>query len=122
MKKNSINLVLMFFANIKKSEVELFREICSKHKLKNLYAFGSAIDPTKFSAVTSDIDLLVEMNTLDPLEKGELLLSFWDSVESFFKRKVDLITLNSLKNPFFKKAVDQTKILIYDGEKQEIFI
>lgn len=65
---------------------------------------------------------MVEVDTNDPLEKGELLLNFWDAIELFFKRKVDLITENSLKNPFFKKAVQQTKVLIYDGQKQEIFI
>lgn len=84
-----------------------------------MYAFGSAITD-HFDETTSDIDLLVELEENDPLEKGEKLLAIWDKLEDFFQKKVDLLTYSSVKNPVLRKNIDATKILIYDGKKQEV--
>ena len=62
--------------------------------------------------------MLVEMEDMDPLEKGEKLLSLWDKLEDFFQRKVDLLTRKSLKNPFLLENIDKTKILLYDNKKK----
>uniref|UniRef100_UPI004047F5AC nucleotidyltransferase family protein n=1 Tax=Roseivirga sp. TaxID=1964215 RepID=UPI004047F5AC len=98
-----------------------FLEICSKHKVKSLYAFGSSIQHS-FNKESSDIDLLIELSESDPLERGELLISIWDEFETFFNRRIDLLTQDSAKNPYLKKSIDQTKVLIYDGSSQEIVI
>jgi predicted nucleotidyltransferase len=82
-----------------------------------LYAFGSSTN-NNFNPVESDIDLLVEIEDADPIERGEKLMSFWDRLESFFNRKVDLLTESSLRNPFLRKSIDSTKVLIYDGSRQ----
>lgn len=96
-----------------------FTALCKQYKVKNLYAFGSATTED-FDENSSDIDLLIEIDESDPLEKGEILLAIWDKLEEFFQRKVDLLTQSSLKNPILKKNIDATKILIYDGKKQEV--
>jgi len=72
--------------------------------------------------MNSDIDLLVEIDDQDPLERGEKLLSLWDNFEQFFQRKVDLLTDNSIRNPYLRKSVDSTKILIYDRKGAQVFI
>lgn len=87
--------------------------------MKNLYAFGSAITD-QFDENSSDIDLLIEIEENDPLERGEKLLAIWDKLEEFFQRKVVLLTQSSLKNPILRKNIDATKILIYDGKRQEV--
>ncbi|MBK9149211.1 MAG: nucleotidyltransferase domain-containing protein [Flavobacteriales bacterium] len=90
-----------------------FISLCRAHKVKELYAFGSAVDgPFRDD---SDVDLLVEVQGGDPVETGERLWSFWDSMEVFFHRKVDLLTPSSLQNPVKKRAIDRSKQLIYDG-------
>lgn len=86
-----------------------------------LYAFGSSISE-KFDPKTSDIDLLVEIDSKDPVDRGEKLLSLWDLFEDFFKRKVDLLTESSIRNPFLRKNIDSTKVLIYDGSGQKVII
>ncbi|MDY0343858.1 MAG: hypothetical protein RBR28_09815 [Lentimicrobium sp.] len=53
-----------------------------------------------FDAEKSDIDLLVEIEATDLLEKGEKLISFWDNFEIFFHRKVDLLIESSIRNPY----------------------
>lgn len=87
--------------------------------MKKLYAFGSAIR-TEFNEELSDIDLLIEIEEPDPIEKGKKLLDIWDNLEKFFGRRVDLVTSSSLKNPILIKNIEATKILIYDGERQEV--
>ena len=98
-----------------------FSTLCQSHKVKSLYAFGSSIND-RFNFESSDIDLLVEIEDEDPIERGERLMSFWDRLESFFNRKVDLLTESSLRNPFLRKSIDSTKVLIYDGSRQKILI
>ena len=96
-----------------------FTSLCKLYNVKNLYAFGSSTTD-QFDENSSDIDLLIEIEENDPLERGEKLLAIWDKLEEFFQRKVDLLTQSSLKNPILKKNIDATKILIYDGERQEV--
>jgi len=98
-----------------------FIDVCKKHQVTTLYAFGSSISD-RFDPKSSDIDLVVKIDDDDPLDRGELLLSFWDTMEVFFNRKVDLLTENSIKNPFLKQSIDATKVLIYDGSRQKIII
>lgn len=101
-----------------KAHHDEFILLCKTHKVKELYAFGSSI--TNNYTPESDIDLVVEINETDPLNRGELLLSLWTEFEDFFNKKVDLLTINSIRNPYLKQSIDSTKKLIYDGSKEEI--
>lgn len=98
-----------------------FLTLCKTHNVKCLYAFGSSVTE-RFKEDSSDIDLLIEVQNQDPIERGEILMSIWDKFEHFFQRKVDLLTNSSIKNPILKQSIDSTKVLIYDGQKQEILI
>lgn len=98
-----------------------FALLCKTHNVKYLYAFGSSVSD-KFDAGTSDIDLLVEIDSKDPIDRGEKLLSLWDLFEGFFKRKVDLLTESSIRNPFLRKSIDSTKVLIYEGSGQKVLV
>lgn len=98
-----------------------FTTLCRLYNVKNLYAFGSATTD-QFNENTSDIDLLIEIDENDPLERGEKLLAIWDKLEEFFQRKVDLLTQTSVKNTVLRKNIDATKVLIYDGKKQEVSV
>lgn len=104
-----------------KQNPKLFKELCQMHKVHKLYAFGSAIT-NQFNEDSSDIDLLVDVDIPDPANRGETLLSLWDKLEAYFKRKVDLVTINSIQNPFLKSNIDSSKELIYDGEVEKVFI
>ncbi len=96
-----------------------FVHLCKKHDVKTLYAFGSSVNG-EFNEDTSDIDLLIELNTENPILRGENLISIWDKFEAFFQRKVDLLTISSIRNPILKKSIDSSKILIYDGKEHKI--
>lgn len=96
-----------------------FLSLCKSHDVKTLYAFGSSTTD-HFSEESSDIDLLVELDTKDPMKRGENLIDLWDKFERIFKRKVDLLTNSSIKNPILRKNIDASKILIYDGKEHKV--
>jgi predicted nucleotidyltransferase len=86
-----------------------------------LYFFGSALT-SRFNE-SSDIDVLVEIkSSLSPEDRGERLLYLWDGLEALFNRKIDLLTENSLRNPYLKKEIEQNKKLIYDGQSKQVFV
>jgi predicted nucleotidyltransferase len=96
-----------------------FIALCKGHDVKLLYAFGSATNST-FKDETSDIDLLVELETVDPIKRGENLMDLWEKFEVFFQRKVDLLTHSSIRNPILRKNIDSSKVLIYEGKEQKV--
>ncbi len=104
-----------------KDKYDEFINLCHSHSVITIYAFGSSItehfDPTK-----SDIDLIVKLDIDDPLDRGEAFLSLWNKIEDLFKRKVDLITDGSIRNPYLKANIDRTKKLIYVREGKKVFV
>ena len=69
-----------------KARSKRFSALCKRHKVKKLYVFGSSITKD-FQDAFSDIDLLVEIDEPDPVERGDLLLELWDELEIFFSAK-----------------------------------
>jgi predicted nucleotidyltransferase len=98
-----------------------FVDLCRSHRVEKIYAFGSSIT-NQFDPQTSDIDIVVKIGIDDPADRGEALLSFWDKLEALFNRKVDLLTENSIRNPYLKSNIDRTKKLIYDREGEKVFV
>jgi predicted nucleotidyltransferase len=96
-----------------------FISICKGHDVRELYAFGSSTNEY-FKEDSSDIDLLVELKTQDPIKRGENLMDLWEKFENFFHRRVDLLTSSSIKNPILRNSIDSSKILIYDGQEQKV--
>lgn len=90
-----------------------FNRLCQAHRVHRLFAFGSSTR-SDFDVQNSDIDLLVQLDEEDPLERGDLLMALWDKMESFFDRKVDLLTDDSIRNVVLKNVVNRDKKLIYD--------
>lgn len=98
-----------------------FVDICRSHRVDKIYAFGSAINGN-FDPKTSDIDVVVKVDIDNPADRGEALLSLWDKFEALFQRKVDLLTEDSIRNPYLKSNIDRTKKLIYDREGEKVFV
>ncbi len=91
--------------------IEKIRLLCASRKVRSLSVFGSVC--TERFSQTSDIDLLI---AFQPMEFGDYADNFFclaDEFEQLFHRKVDLVTENSLANPFFIEAVNRTKVKIY---------
>jgi predicted nucleotidyltransferase len=95
--------------------------LCEKYGVEKLYAFGSVVTD-RFNPETSDIDLIVELESMPPLQAGGNLIKLWSALEDLFARKVDLISnYAAIKNPYLKKSLEATKQLIYERQSEEIF-
>lgn len=87
-------------------------ELLKVHKITNAYVFGSVLTE-RFNS-SSDVDFLVNIQEdLDPVDAGEHLWDLTSELEDLLKRKVDLLTERSLKNPYFIKEINETKFPIY---------
>jgi len=92
---------------------EQLANIFRKHKVERAYIFGSALGENFRDE--SDLDFLIKFkdDIKDPLEKGELWWNLHDTLRNLFNREIDLVTENSLKNPYFIEELENTKSLIY---------
>ena len=87
--------------------------LCEKHKVMQLYVFGSILTG-KFNK-NSDIDFTVvfDKDALPLSIYGENYFHFKFALEDLLKRDVDLVEYNAIKNPYFKEELDETKQIIY---------
>jgi len=87
------------------------QRLCENYKVKSLYSFGS-INTTKFNE-QSDVDLMVDFETTDPIEYTENYFNLKFELERILNRSVDLLEHKAIKNQFLRENIDKSKILIY---------
>lgn len=92
-------------------KISSIRNLCINHGVDKLYLFGSILR-TNFTD-KSDIDFLVRFKNIELLKYADNYFDFKFSLEELFNRPVDLLEEQSLKNPYFLEALNETKQLIY---------
>jgi predicted nucleotidyltransferase len=93
--------------------------LCRKHRVRRLEVFGSAADGT-FDPARSDVDLLVDFL---PLGRGEYFDEYFDlleSLERLFNRRVDLVDVECLRNPYFVQGVNETREVVYEARPEKV--
>ena len=98
----------MRIEDIKKAAVPACREF----NVKRLDAFGSAARGA--STAFSDVDLLVEFREPESRPAGRFF-GLLHQLEDSLGCNVDLLTLGSLRNPYFRTRVLKERIPIYEG-------
>lgn len=93
------------------SHIDQIKDACASNKVRTLFAFGSVTND-KFEA-DSDVDLVVDIDETDPLCYTDNYFSLKEKLEKIFNRHIDLLEQKAIKNPFLKKEIDNTKVLIY---------
>lgn len=96
---------------ILQNNLEKIEVACKTHYVKTLFAFGSVCSD-KFTE-SSDIDLLVSFHPMDYGEYADNYFDMAEKMEEVFQRSVDLVTENSLSNPYFIKSVNESKVQLY---------
>lgn len=86
-------------------------QLCITHKVKQLYAFGSVLTD-KFNN-TSDIDFIVDFESIDLAEYADNYYDLKFSLENILQKPVDLLEDRAIKNPYFRQVVDKQRQLIY---------
>jgi predicted nucleotidyltransferase len=50
---------------------------------------------------------------VDLYDYADNYFDFKYSLEDLFKKEIDLVESKAITNPYFKKTIDQTKLLVY---------
>ena len=87
------------------------RILCQKNKVKNLYVFGSVL--TDRFTDKSDIDLIVDIDTNDPLNYADNYFNLKFALEDLLSRQIELLENKALKNPYLRENIDNSKTLLY---------
>lgn len=87
------------------------KKLCETYDVRTLYLFGSA-SSDKFNN-SSDIDILVSFKDISIEKYTDNYFELHYKLEELFERKIDLITENSLSNPYFIESIEETKQLLY---------
>ena len=91
------------------------RALCEKYRVKRLTLFGSAVKGT-FDPVSSDVDFVVEfLPEHDPIRAGRTYLNLWRDLESLFNRRVDLVEISTIRNPYFAESVRRDQRVFYEA-------
>jgi len=89
-------------------------QLCLQNKVKSLYAFGSVLT-NRFNK-DSDIDLIVDIDSSNPLEYADYYFNLKFALQDLFNRPVDLLEDKAVRNDYLRKEIENTKQLIYAGE------
>jgi predicted nucleotidyltransferase len=92
---------------------DAIRAICQQYGVRRLDLFGSATTGA-FDPATSDLDFVATFaNTRSP-GYADRYLGFAEALQALFGRSVDIITERSIRNPYFRQAVEASRQPIYD--------
>jgi predicted nucleotidyltransferase len=95
---------------VKRTEIE---SLCHRTNVVSLDLFGSAVS-REFRPEASDLDFVV---TFAEFPQGGIFDAYMDlaeGLEALLGRNVDLVTERSIRNPYFRKAVEASCVRIYD--------
>jgi predicted nucleotidyltransferase len=97
-----------------KDKLEVVKNSCAQYGIKRLSIFGSVVGE-KFNE-GSDIDFLLAFDERLSIEEyTNNYFLFHDFLKGLFKREIDLVTENSLSNPYFIQSINQSKQIVYEA-------
>ncbi len=96
---------------VKKSH-QAIETLCRKYRVRRLELFGSAA-AGDFDEQTSDLDFLVEFLPLEQGQHADMYFGLLLDLQDLFNRHVDLVMPGAIKNPYFLKAVNQNREVLY---------
>ena len=100
--------------NLIEKNIDTLIGLCKRHKVKELYIFGSILT-SRFND-NSDVDFLVQFDNVDILEYADNYFDFKEKLEKLLDRDIDLLENQAIRNPIFRKVLDRDKKLVYDRE------
>lgn len=86
--------------------------LCRRYRVHHLDLFGSAVGAS-FDVDRSDIDVLVEFIDHPEVDRFDCYFGLKEGLEQLFGRAVDVVSISSLRNPYFRARVMQTKEELY---------
>ena len=88
-------------------------KLCLENKVKYLYVFGSVLSDNFNDK--SDIDLVVDINSNDPLDYANYYFNLKFSLQDLLKRNIDLLENKAIRNQYIRENIDRSKTIIYEA-------
>lgn len=85
---------------------------CAGSTESSVDVFGSAVRGD-FDERSSDIDLLVEFEDLSFGDRADAYLGFLTEVEALLQRRVDLVEVRAVRNPYLREGIEASRQLVY---------
>ncbi len=98
-------------AEVTERRAEL-HDLCRRFGVRRLDLFGSAARGD-FDPACSDLDFLVEFEPKEPGGYADAYFGLKESLERLFGRSVDLVSPASIRNPWFRESVEETRSVLY---------
>jgi len=86
--------------------------LCRQYHVRSLALFGSGAGED-FDPERSDLDFLVEFEPLAPGTQADTYFGLRESLERLLGRRIDLVMASAIRNPYFRRAVESTKRVLY---------
>lgn len=93
----------------KRSEL---RALCERYRVERLALFGSALRDD-FDSGNSDLDFAVEFQPMTPHEHAEAYFGLLEDLESLFARRVDLVEIGAVRNPYLRQEIEASQETLY---------
>jgi predicted nucleotidyltransferase len=91
---------------------EAIAEVCSRHGVIRLDAFGSALRDD-FKPGESDVDLLVEFAPMEPYARVDAYFGMLEDMRTLLGGEVDLVMAGAVKNRYIARDIERTRRLLY---------
>jgi predicted nucleotidyltransferase len=96
------------------SHREELRELCRRFHVRRLDLFGSAAR-CDFDPERSDFDFIVEFDRSASQHPFDAYFGLKEELEALFDRKVDLVELSAVRNPYLKASIDGSRESVFEG-------
>ena len=90
------------------------KPICLRYNVRRLDLFGSAATGA-YHPEESDLDFVVEFQPTAFGSYADAYFGLLESLEQLFGKPVDLVVGSAIRNPFFLKSVENTRVPIYQA-------
>ncbi len=87
--------------------------LCHKYKVAKLWVFGSVLTSRFNDKSDVDFSITFDKSKIALLDFADNYFDLLDELKTLLRREIDLVCYDSVTNPYFKRELDATKVLIY---------
>jgi predicted nucleotidyltransferase len=91
---------------------EQIAELCRRYRVRRLAVFGSALRED-FDPERSDLDFLVEFESLPSGTYADTYFGLIKALEQLFQRRVDLVEAGAVRNPYILREIESQQETLY---------
>jgi predicted nucleotidyltransferase len=99
-------------AHLVAERIDDIHDLCRRYHVARLELFGSAASG-QFNETTSDLDFLIEFETLSPSAHADAYFGMLADLQDLFCRDIDLVEVAAVTNPYFKQTLDVDRTVLY---------